>query len=104
MAKSIGEALKEIRLQAGLTQKEMCDGVCSVSAYSKIEHGIHKIDLDTLCEILDNNKGLINSDYFLSSILSENNKQAESKVLKSISTALLVRDVEKFNEIKEKVI
>lgn len=104
MAKSIGEALKEVRLQAGLTQKEMCDGVCSVSAYSKIEHGIHKIDLDTLCEILDNNRGLINSDYFLSSILSENNKQAESKVLKSISTALIVRDVEKFNEIKEKVI
>ena len=36
---TVGEALKQMRLQAGLTQTEMTAGVVSESFYSKIERG-----------------------------------------------------------------
>lgn len=50
----IGESLKEIRKNIGLTQSEMVlhGKIISVSQYSKIENGIHDIDANTLFEIL----------------------------------------------------
>ena len=49
---TVGEALKQIRLQAGLTQTQMTAGVVSESFYSKVERGVHAIDVQTLINIL----------------------------------------------------
>ncbi|QNQ82199.1 helix-turn-helix transcriptional regulator [Lactobacillus sp. PV037] len=100
----LGAALKNIRLQAGITQQEMCEGVCSVSAYSKIERDIHNIDIDTLCEIFDNNLGVIDVDSFLKIMLSENSKSEESRLLESISQALVLKDKDKFEKIRKEAI
>lgn len=35
----IGEVIKRTREALGLTQEELCDGICSVDALSKIENG-----------------------------------------------------------------
>ena len=48
----IGEALKALRLQAGMTQTEMADGIITESAYSKVERNVHSIDADVLFKIL----------------------------------------------------
>ena len=51
----VGELLKKIRLEKNLTQKEMSRGVLSVSYYSKVEKGIHRVGAEDLILILDNN-------------------------------------------------
>lgn len=49
---AVGDELKALRKKAGYTQTEMAAGVVSESFYSKVERGVHKIDVDTLFEIL----------------------------------------------------
>ena len=49
---TIGEALKQVRLQAGLTQTQMAAGLITESFYSKVERGVHSIDADTLINLL----------------------------------------------------
>ena len=49
---TIGEALKQLRLHAGLTQEEMAAGLMSESFYSKVERDIHKIDANLLVKLL----------------------------------------------------
>lgn len=50
---TIGEALKSIRLNAGLTQTQMAADVVSESFYSKIERGVSEVDANVLIQILD---------------------------------------------------
>lgn len=49
---TIGEALKQIRLQAGLTQTQIAADIITESFYSKVERGVHSIDADTLINLL----------------------------------------------------
>lgn len=53
---TIGQALKSLRLHAGLTQEEMAAGIVSVSFYSKVERDIHEIDTNTLIKILSTHR------------------------------------------------
>lgn len=48
----IGDALKNLRLQSKLTQQEMASTVMSESFYSKVERNLHRIDAETLIELL----------------------------------------------------
>lgn len=48
----IGNKLKQLRHDLGLTQTEMAAGVISVSFYSKVERGFHDIGAEELIEIL----------------------------------------------------
>ncbi|WP_431462547.1 helix-turn-helix transcriptional regulator [Lactobacillus crispatus] len=48
----IGEALKSLRLHAGMTQTQMAAGIVTESFYSKVERGVHAIDANTLIKIL----------------------------------------------------
>lgn len=47
---TIGEALKSVRLHAGISQTEMAAGIVSESFYSKVERGVRAIDAETLIE------------------------------------------------------
>ena len=49
---TIGEALKSLRLHAGMTQTEMAAGIVTESFYSKVERDIHEIDANLLIRIL----------------------------------------------------
>lgn len=48
----IGDKLKNLRQQLGLTQTEMAAGVISVSFYSKVERGLNDIGINDFLEIL----------------------------------------------------
>lgn len=48
----IGDKLKNLRQQLGLTQTEMAAGVISVSFYSKVERGLNDIGVKDFLEIL----------------------------------------------------
>lgn len=50
--KIIGQQLKKVRQQLGLTQGEMIGGVIHKSHYSKIERGLEGISADSLFRIL----------------------------------------------------
>ena len=49
---TIGQALKSLRLHAGMTQTEMAAGIVTESFYSKVERGVHAIDANVLIQIL----------------------------------------------------
>lgn len=102
MNKTIGEILKSIRKEAGLSQSEMCEGVLSVSAYSKIERGVHKIDIDTLYEILGRNSSIIDVKTFLYELLYNSNGE-EGQLYLEINLAYLSKDLEALNELKNKI-
>lgn len=53
---NIGSLLKQTRKRLGLTQQEMAGNVLSYSYYSKIERGIHDINVNDLIKILDLHK------------------------------------------------
>ena len=65
---TVGEALKQMRLQAGLTQTEMTAGVVSESFYSKIERGVHAVDVQVLINILSDVAGSITSNAIFTSL------------------------------------
>ncbi|MBH9989268.1 MULTISPECIES: helix-turn-helix domain-containing protein [unclassified Lactobacillus] len=50
----IGNKLKALRQELGLTQTEMAAGVISVSFYSKVERGLNDIGVNDFLEILKN--------------------------------------------------
>ena len=35
----VGEMLRKCRLEKGITQRELCEGICSISTLSRIENG-----------------------------------------------------------------
>lgn len=102
MNKTIGEILKSIRKEAGLSQSEMCEGVLSVSAYSKIERGVHKIDIDTLYEILGRNSSIIDVKTFLYELLYNSNGE-EGQLYLGINLAYLSKDLEALNQLKDQI-
>ncbi|GHN16692.1 helix-turn-helix domain-containing protein [Lactobacillus delbrueckii] len=48
----IGEALRKKRLELGLTQQEMCEGILSRPFYAKVESGKNRINAESLFKIL----------------------------------------------------
>ena len=48
---SIGNEIKRIRKQKKMTQKELCDGICSQAEISKIENGRNSPTIDLLQQI-----------------------------------------------------
>lgn len=48
----IGEALRKKRLELGLTQQEMCEGILSRPFYANVESGKNRINAESLFKIL----------------------------------------------------
>lgn len=98
----IEELLKETRLNAGWTQKEMAAGIVSESFYSKVERGIHKIDADTLVKILKAKK--INPVVFFKQAIdiasNEKNIASNRIVIKAIH-ATDCRDLQEWQQVFE---
>lgn len=102
MNNTIGETLKSIRKEAGLSQAEMCEGVISISAYSKIERGIHKIDIDTLYELLGRNSSIIDVKIFLYELLLNSNGE-EGQLYLAANLAYLSNDIAALNKLKDEI-
>ncbi|MGQ5709178.1 helix-turn-helix domain-containing protein [Lactobacillus sp. PSON] len=97
---TIGEALKSIRLEHGLTQKEMVAGFTTESFYSKVEHNIHKIDAEVLLNILVANH--IDLEDFFDKILSQDSKKNPYFELESqLKFVQNIKDITKLDKLAE---
>ena len=76
---NIGEALKQYRTNAGLTQKEFTQNILSPAHYSKIERNLHEISANDLLKLLSQNK-IRYSDFFSSLDQNNVNDQDENLV------------------------
>lgn len=99
---TVGEALKQIRLQAGLTQTQMTAGVVSESFYSKVERGVHAIDVQTLVNILSaHHMDVVHFFSLLNYQKSETEPNFE--LINEISFAQNKKDIKRLNKIKKKI-
>ncbi|MGQ5709171.1 helix-turn-helix domain-containing protein [Lactobacillus sp. PSON] len=99
---TIGEALKSLRLENGLTQKEMTGGLVSESFYSKVENGIHKIDADLLIDILSlHNFDIV--DFFAKLAHQKRESKPSFELLSRIIFAQNKKDIKELDRISEKI-
>lgn len=97
---TIGEALKQIRLQAGLTQTQMAAGLITESFYSKVERGVHSIDADTLINLLAAHH--FDALHFFNLILSQNSEgEPNYDLINQISFAQNKKDLKKLDKIRK---
>lgn len=75
----IGNKLKALRQELGLTQTEMAAGVISVSFYSKVERGLNDIGVNDFLEILQ--KHNVKPQKFFKSFKSEQYDQKKINTL-----------------------
>jgi len=99
---TIGEALKQLRLHAGLTQEQMAAGIVSESFYSKVERDIHDIDTKVLMDILTVHR--FNVIEFFGKIWNQpTSKNPDFDLVAQISDAQNKKDLGKLNEIATKI-
>lgn len=85
---TIGEALKQIRLELCLTQKQMCAEIVTRSFYAKVESGKNRISADKLAEILFQHDIDINYFYqLLSETYMPKSKKIDEKLNKKMNQA-----------------
>lgn len=94
---NIGEALKQYRTSAGLTQKEFTQNILSPAHYSKIERNLHEISANDLLKLLNQNK-IRYSDFF-SSLNQNSIEEQDKKISDQLLSAYYDRDVDKAKEI-----
>lgn len=102
---TIGDALKKLRQERGLTQKEMVGNILSPSAYSKIENNVHNIDADTLFLLLalhnikfDDFFGKVRMNY-----ISSNDEANMDFWSKELENSFYKNDIELAEKIKMKI-
>lgn len=49
---SVGDIIRHTRVAAGMTQEELCDGICSVQTLSRIENKKHKVKPETYQQLM----------------------------------------------------
>ena len=80
---TIGELLKNCRLEQAKTQKEWAGSVLTSSYYSKVEKGVHRITADDLLALLkENNVAIL--DFFEKLNLGEESKKDEQEEITSL--------------------
>ena len=99
---TIGEALKQTRLRAGLTQKEMAAGIITPSAYSKIERGVHSVDAEVLIRILSEHHFDV-TGFFAQLNFQTSKEEPNFELLNQISFAQNKKDLEALDKISAQV-
>ncbi len=98
---TIGEALKNIRLHAGLTQKQMAADIVSESFYSRVERDVHAINADTLMKILSAHHFDVTG--FFALINNQSASDPFFDLVNEIVYAQNRKDLRKLNQIKGKI-
>lgn len=98
----IGKALQLFRLSRGLSQEEMAAGIISESYYSKVERGVHKIDAETLFQILRVHDFNVNN-FFETVLLQDKNANREGSLMNEIAIAQNNKDLKELNRLKSEI-
>ena len=99
---TIGEALKQTRLRAGLTQKEMAAGIITPSAYSKIERGVHSVDAEVLIRILSEHHFDV-TGFFAQLNFQTSKEEPDFDLMNQISFAQNKKDLYRLDELLKKL-
>ena len=87
----IGDKLKNLRQQLGLTQTEMAAGVISVSFYSKVERGLNDIGVNDFLEILKSHN-VTPKEFFEDIIIKDND---EKKLNGLVNRFIVIKELDK---------
>ncbi|WP_308555577.1 helix-turn-helix transcriptional regulator [uncultured Lactobacillus sp.] len=100
---TIGQALKSLRLHAGLTQEEMAAGIMSVSFYSKVERDIHEIDTNTLIKLLAVHR--FDAISFFTQVVNQDKNIGNPyySIESEITFARNTKDLKKLDEINKRI-
>lgn len=98
----IGTALRHLRDDLGLTQKQMIQGTkITVSRYSKLEKGQNRIFIENLVEILKQRN--ISLSYFVDHYLNDENSEKEVNYSEILNIAFYEKDKIAAEEIKRQI-
>lgn len=102
---NIGEALRKKRIELGLTQQEMCQGVVSRPFYAKVESGKNRINAESLFQILFTHQidliefsDLVQNTYELEE--NKIDKQYQNRMNEAVST----KDLKSMEELCQEII
>ena len=98
---TIGQALKSLRLHAGMTQTEMAAGIVTESFYSKVERGVHAIDANVLIQILVKHHFDVTS--FFEQISNQQSTEPYFNLAGDITYAQNNKDLAVLDKIKQKI-
>lgn len=98
---TIGQALKSLRLHAGMTQTEMAAGIVTESFYSKVERGVHAIDANVLIQILA--KHHFDVPGFFGQISNQQSTEPYFNLAGDITYAQNNKDLATLDKIKQKI-
>lgn len=99
---TIGEALKQLRLHAGLTQEQMASGLMSESFYSKVERDVHEIDANLLIELLTAHHFDVVS-FFTKVSNQDSRMEPNFDLMNQISFAQNKKDLKALDKIAQKI-
>lgn len=97
---SVGEKIKQERKKQGMTQKELCDGICSQAEISKVENGKNSPTIDLLQSICKRLRLPISS-FFEDEQVSQKLNEMDQKMLRHFrekSYTEMSRDLKQFAE------
>lgn len=98
----IGTALRHLRDDLGLTQKQMIQRTkITVSHYSKLEKGQNRIFIENLVEILKQRN--ISLSYFVDHYLNDENSEKEVNYSEILNIAFYEKDKIAAKEIKRQI-
>ncbi|MGY3750803.1 helix-turn-helix domain-containing protein [Vagococcus acidifermentans] len=97
----IGNTLKKIRIERGLSQKEMCHDIVTTSYYSKVERGIHQISADNLLIILQKNNISVTDFFELVNLNDVYKNSLNTAISNEIEQAYYQLDVSHLKRIEE---
>ena len=80
---SVGEKIKQERKKQGMTQKELCDGICSQAEISKVENGKNSPTIDLLQSICKRLKLPISS-FFEDEQVSQKLNEIDQKMIRHL--------------------
>ncbi|GAA0192024.1 helix-turn-helix domain-containing protein [Lactobacillus kefiranofaciens] len=103
---TIGEALKSVRLHAGISQTEMAAGIVSESFYSKVERGVHAIDAETLiefCRFIILSVHRFDVTGFFAQINNQSSTGPFFELTSEITFAQNRRDIKALDKIKQRI-
>ena len=98
---TIGEALKSLRLHAGMTQTEMAAGIVTNSFYSKVERGVHAIDANVLIQILAKHHFDVTNSF--EQISNQQSTEPYFNLAGDITYAQNNKDLATLDKIKQKI-
>lgn len=98
---TIGEALKSLRLHAGMNQTQMAAGIVTESFYSKVERGVHAIDADVLIQILTAHHFDVTT--FFAQITNQQSTEPYFDLAGKITYAQNNKDLQTLDKIKQMI-